>query len=110
MPEIDDEDDPGLVAVVPGLVFEAVIEDVGFSLLLLPYLIADAHATVLDSCEGEVESQFFIGGAVVFHDVGVGGECADEGMVVVVGDVCVDHLHDEWHLLAVDVELHVVEL
>ncbi len=45
----------------------------------------------------------------MFHDVGVGGKGADEGVVVIVGNVGVDHLHDEGYLLTVVVELHVVQ-
>ena len=45
----------------------------------------------------------------MFHDVGIGGECADESVVVVIGDIFIDHLHDEWHFLAIVVEFHVVE-
>ena len=55
-----------------------------------------------------MEPQFFIGGAIMLHDMRILGECTDEGMMVIVRNVFFYHLHNEWYLLTVVIKLHVV--
>jgi hypothetical protein len=95
---------------MPGLVLEAIVKHIGFSFLLDSCLIANPHATVTNSRERQMKPQFLISGSIVLHDMRVGGDGTDEGVMVVVGDVLIDHLHDERHLRTVVVELHVVQL
>lgn len=110
MPKVSNQHYSGLVPLMPCLVLETIIKNIRLSLLLHPSLISNPHAAILDSSKGQMEPQFFIGGSVVFHDMRIGGECADESVVVVIGDVLIDHLHYEGYLLAVVVEFHVVQL
>lgn len=109
MPEIDDEDESGLFAFMPGLVLKTVIKHIGLSLLLHPCLIPYSHPTATDAGQRQVKPQFFISGSIVLHDMRILGECTDEGMMVIVRNVFFYHLHDEWYLLTVVIEFHVMQ-
>ena len=110
MPEIYDQDQSGLFSFVPGLMLKTIIKHIGLSFLLHSRLIAHSHPAATDSGQRQMEPQLLIGGPVVLHDVRILGECADEAMMVIVGDVFFYHLHNEWYLLTVVIELHVVQL
>lgn len=110
MPKINDQNNSGLVSFVPSLVFETIIKYISLSFLLNLGLLSNSHATIVDPCKWQMKSQFFIRGAVMFHDVGIGGDGADEGMVVVIWDIFVDHLHNEGNLLTIIVKFHVMQL
>ena len=55
MPEIDDEDQSSLLAVMPGLMLETIIENIGFSLLLLTSLVTYTHTTAFHAHQRQVE-------------------------------------------------------
>lgn len=69
VPEVYDKNQPCLLAIVPGLVLETVIEHISLTLDLLPCLFVHPHSTVFDPHERKVESEFFISGPVMFHNV-----------------------------------------
>ena len=47
MPNVDDQVDPGLVAVMPSLMVERVVENDALALLEVPPLVADPHRSTL---------------------------------------------------------------
>ncbi len=49
MPEINDQNDPGLVTLMPSLMFKTIIKNICFSFFLLPDLIPYTHATILNT-------------------------------------------------------------
>ena len=110
MPEIYNQNESSLVAIVPGLVLETIIEHISFAFLLLSGLVTNSHATALNPNERQMEPEFLVGGSIVSHNVRFCGQGTKEGMVVGVWDEFIDELHGSWDFLAVFVEFHVVEL
>lgn len=105
MPEIDDKDQPCFFSLVPGLMLKTIIKHISLSLLLHSSLIAHTHTTSTDASQWQMEPQLLISRPVMLHDVGILGECADERMMVIVGDVFFYHFHNEGYLLTVVIEL-----
>ena len=56
-----------------------------------------------------MKPQFFIRWSIVRHDVRVGGQCAEESMMIVVGYVLVDELHCYGDFGTISIEFHVVQ-
>lgn len=110
MPEIHDQNNACLIALMPCLMLERIIKNISLPFFLLPNLIPNTHTTILDSGKGQVKPQFLISGSIMFHNMGIGGQCTNEGMMVIIGNVRIDHLHDERHFLTIVVEFHVMEL
>jgi hypothetical protein len=110
MPEVNNKDQSCLFSIVPCLVLKTIVKYICFSFLLMAGFITHSHSTTTHPSYGKMESQLLIGGSVVLHDVGVSCKGTDEGVVIVVGNMFVNHLHDEGHLLAVVIEFHIVKL
>ena len=56
-----------------------------------------------------MESEFFIGGAVVLHDMALCRQSTKESVVVFVGNVLIYEFHRFGNFLAVRVELQIVQ-
>ena len=83
MPEIEDQVDSSLLAIVPGFMIEGVVEDNALVLLQVLGLVTNPHPSTLRSDEGQVDPELLAGWAVVGRDVGAGSDSAEEGMEVV---------------------------
>lgn len=90
MPEIDNKNQPRLLALMPSLMLKRIIKNISLPFLLLPRLIAHSHAATFNAHQRQMESQFFIRRTVVFHDMGFRCQSAEECVMVIVGDVLVD--------------------
>ena len=110
VPEVEDQVDSGLLAVVPGLVVEGVVEYDALVLLQVLGLVADPHAGALRPHQRQVHPELLAGGAVVGRDVGAGRDCAEEGVEVVPRDHLLQDLDCFGHFGAVFEELDVVQV
>lgn len=93
---------------MPRLMLETVIKHICLSLLLHPSLITHPHPASTNPSQRQMKPQLLIGRSIVLHNMRILGECTDEAMMVIVRNVFFDHLHNEWYLLTVVIELHVV--
>lgn len=57
-----------------------------------------------------MESQFFVGRAIMGSDMGVRYKSAEETMMIKVRNVLLEERHSKRHFLTVIVKLHVVKL
>jgi len=96
MPKVYNEDQSGLVSIMPCFVLKAVVKDIGFTFDLLFCLQSNPHLASGYPHQRQMKTQFFIGRAVMLHNVRVSSQSTDKRMMVVVGNVLMDKLHGEW--------------
>src|SRR5437667_9687228 len=74
VPDVEDENHTQLVAVVPGLVLDRVVEHPGLTRNPLAYVVADPESATVRDDEGKVRDEADIGHAGVRWDPGPGLE------------------------------------
>ena len=45
----------------------------------------------------------------MLHDVGLGGQCTEESMVIIIGKIFVDKFHSFGNFFTIDIKLHIVK-
>src|SRR5437588_6779724 len=70
MPDVEDQHDAELVAVVPGLVLDGIVEHPRLARNPLPDIVADAESTSLRDDQREMRDQAGVGYAVVRRNAG----------------------------------------
>lgn len=80
VPDVDDEDEPRVAAVVPHLVVEAVVENEQFALPPADRAVPDPHPGPLRDHQPQVSPQAAVGGAGVRVHVGAAGHHAELGL------------------------------
>lgn len=110
MPEVYDQIDPSLRAIVPGLVVERVVEDYALVLLQVLDLVTDSHPGAFCADQGQVDSEFFVCGPVVSVNVRAGRESTEETVEVVSRDDLLKHFDRVWHPLQIFRERYIVQV
>lgn len=95
---------------MPSLVLKTVVKNISFTFLLISSLLSYSHTTPTHPYQREMEPQLLVSWTVVRGDVGVRCECAEETMMIKIGNMFLKERHCERYFFAVIVKLHVVEL
>mmetsp|Transcript_13880 Transcript_13880/g.35988 ORF Transcript_13880/g.35988 Transcript_13880/m.35988 type:complete len:277 (-) Transcript_13880:312-1142(-) len=85
MPDVEHEDDPCRVAVVPRLVLEGVVENERTARFRLVHVVGHAHARARHAHQRQVDPQLLVRRAVVLDDVCAWCEGREEGVLVGTG-------------------------
>ena len=83
MPEVHDQIDSGLCAVVPSFVIEWVVEDYAFTLFKLFCFVANSHSGAFSAKDWEMDAEFLTSWAIVRSYVSARSYGGEETMSVI---------------------------
>ena len=90
MPEVNNQDQSGFFSIMPSLMLKTIIKDIRFTSNLVSGFLVDSQSTVVDAHQRKMKPEFLIRWTIMFHDVGLGCQCTEKCMMVVVGNVFID--------------------